>query len=254
MKAIKKQLKPISLLMAFLVLFINCDQYDDSLASSKVKYSGEEIFKGLFLYQNNEISSEISFLNDYGGKINNFGENSEIKQSLKEISEISEIYINEKYPHFFQELETVIYSEDLFEIQDKLDKSVVIIEQSLLNHDKYREGMKLGKVVSKDAKLMAKIQKLDLSTDEGVSELHASLKGFSKTNLERSPRAAVFFAAVVAVAYIVAVAVSFVVAAYSVVTKAAYWDPTENYDDREDFLVQEMAIAEISDYFNDNGR
>lgn len=254
MKSIRKQLKPISLFMAFLVLFISCEQYDDSPVESKLKYSGEEIFKGLFLYQDNEISENISFLSDYSGKINSFGENSEIKQLLKEMSEISATYIKVKYPNFFQELEAAIYSDNLFEIQDKLNKSVVIIEQSLLSHDKYRDGMKLGKIVSEDVDLMTEIQKLDLSTNEGISKLGDLLRNFSNDSLKFSHRSAVFFAAVVAVAYIAVVAVSFVVAAYSVVTKAAYWDPTDDDDGDggEQSIMMEMTVVEISNYFNAN--
>lgn len=239
------------LLLAFLNLSCNQDDFVESYVDNSIsnKYSGEEIFKGVFFFQNDNIVSNISFLSDYSDRIMSLEQNSEIEKSLKEMSQISVNYINNNYPNFFQELQTAVYSNNLYEIESMFNKSVMILEQSLLSDSKYHDAMKLGKVVSEDTQLISEIQKLDLSTDVGVLELRNILASSDYGDPENAGDA-VFFAGVLAVAYIAAAAVSFVVAAYSVVTKAAYWDPTSNA--KNNTVNQEMAISEISGYFNNN--
>ena len=62
MKSIRKQLKPISLFMAFLVLFMSCQQYDDDIVNDSIKtdlVTGKELFKSIF-FGYGSISDKIS--------------------------------------------------------------------------------------------------------------------------------------------------------------------------------------------------
>ena len=63
-KSIRKQLKPISLFMAFLVLFVSCEQYDDDIFNDSIKtnqVTGKELFKSIF-FGYGSIGGQISIL------------------------------------------------------------------------------------------------------------------------------------------------------------------------------------------------
>ena len=61
MKSIRKKIKFLSLFMAITMLFFSCSQYEDIngneeksnlYARTGKNYTGEEIFRGLFFFQN----------------------------------------------------------------------------------------------------------------------------------------------------------------------------------------------------------
>ncbi len=214
-----------SLIICF--LFFSCAK-DSAMVDSKnkkeAKYSGKDIFNGLFFFQN-EISSNITFLKQYNSKIDELKSNTEVRKELKNISDITTKYIDEKYPTFFSNLQNKIYSGDLYEINKQLNLSAQLIEQALLSNDKYANSVRLGLAIGKDEVLLKKAQALDLSTSNGQKEF--KLLAASSPNKTVDTKKAMFFAAAVAVAYLGAAVVSIAVAAYSVVTKVAYWDPTQ---------------------------
>ena len=61
MKSIRKYLKSISSLLAFLVLLVSCTQYDSSVDDDLAinQSNGEELFKGIF-FGNGPIASKLS--------------------------------------------------------------------------------------------------------------------------------------------------------------------------------------------------
>ncbi|CAA0236120.1 Probable lipoprotein precursor (fragment) [Tenacibaculum maritimum] len=104
----------------------------------------------------------------------------------------------------------------------------------------------IGKQIENNEELKNKILKLDLNNPKDV----AKFKNIATSNKSVEDVAFSPIWAVALAVYIVVGAVSFVVAAYSVITKAAYWDPTsleESLD--EETIGREVIIAEIGDYF-----
>jgi len=74
MKSIRKQLKPISLFMAFLVLFVSCEQYDDDIFNDSIKtnqVTGKELFKSIF-FGYGSIGGQISILEKKSSSIKRF--------------------------------------------------------------------------------------------------------------------------------------------------------------------------------------
>lgn len=213
-----------SLIICF--LFFSCAKegvISESKNKKESKYSGVDIFKGLFFFQNG-ISTSISFLKEYNEKIDGLTSSSEVRAELKNISDITAKYIDEKYPTFFSDLQEKIYSGDLFEINKQLNLSAQLIEQALLSNDNYANSVRVGLAIGQDKVLLKKAQSLDLSTLDGQKEF--KLIAGSNPNKTVNTKKAMFFAAALAVAYLGAAVVSIAVAAYSVVTKVAYWDPT----------------------------
>jgi SdpC family antimicrobial peptide len=245
--------------MASTMLFFSCSQYDNDLDSlnleleNSVKYSGEEIFKGLFFFQN-DITKNISHLEGIKTEIESIkNDRNEVVKSLEELSEISVSYINEKYPFFFNKLQTAMYSGNLYEIESSLNKSVKMIEQATLTSDKYSQAFLIGEKIQNNPELKNQILKLDLNNENDVKKFRDLVSQISNID-EVGTNKAIFFAGAAAVFYIVAAAVSFVVAAYSVITKAAYWDITKVSSDalisENSSVTKEVIIAEISTFFN----
>lgn len=270
MKTIRKNLPKVSLFMCATLLFFSCEQYEmdeiersgelaegtnfgkstgtDTRESSK--YSGEDIFSGLFFFQN-DIPANISSLKQVKAEIDEMkGANAEFTASLTELSEISVAYINQKYPGFFSELQRVMYSGNLYEIEAYLNKSVKMIEQSVLSSEKYSAAFIVGNKIENDETLKDQILSLDLTNEEDVARFKKIVADVE--TVEDVELAWVW--AVAAAVYMVAAAVSMVVAAYSVVTKAAYWDVFEIAAEQalfaeESSISKEVTIAEIGDFF-----
>jgi len=250
MKILRKKLQPISMLLSFLILFASCNQYDDSITNDEQisKHSGEEIFNGLFFFQN-DIASNIPRIKGVWDELGDLKSNNEVISSLKEMSKISTDFINENYPNFFNELQTTMYSGNLFEIEKSLNTSAKIIEQAALKSDKFSKAFVVGKQIENNQELKNEILKLDLNNPKDVAKFKDII--VNNNNVEEIAFSPIW--AVALAVYIVVGAVSFVVAAYSVVTKAAYWDPfskqgKELYASKKT-LGREVIIAEIGSYF-----
>lgn len=233
--------------MSFLILFASCNQYDDSIVNytQVSKHSGEEIFKGLFFFQN-DIAQQIPTIKGVWDELGDLKSNNEVISSLKEMSEISVNFINKNYPHFFNKMQTTMYSGNLFEIEKLLNTSGEIIEQAALTSEKFTKAYRVGKQIGNDQELINKILKLDLNNPKDVAKFKNILSSQNNVaDINFSPVWAVALAV-----YIVVGAVSFVVAAYSFWVKVAYAERfTENsYSDKKD-LGREIVILEVSNYF-----
>ena len=190
-------------------------------------------------------------------KIESLNENNRVKNSIDELSTISVSFINAKYPTFFNDLQTAMYSGNLFEIENKMNLGAKLIEQSMLSSEKYSKIFAISEMVQENPEIMSKIQNLDLTNEKELAELKSLLtKSKSNQSGDMVDSALVFFAAALAVAYVGVVAVSIAAAAYSVVTKVAYWDPFESEKQIQKVLIddkpsisREVMISEIGDFF-----
>ncbi len=228
--------------------------------SKYADYSGEDIFKGLFFFQN-ELSDDVSHVKEIKSEMNNLVLNGDVKltaersnltekdinTSIKEMSDITISYISKNYPTFFDEFEQVMKSGNFYEMERVMDLSSQLIDQSLLSSEKYQVASIINKELGKDSELKEQILALDLTKKEDAKKLEILLNSVEGLGGKVHQKAA-FFAAVLAVAYIAVGAVSFVVAAYSVVTKAAYWDPTKVTTS----ISKEVVIADINKTLSGN--
>jgi hypothetical protein len=245
----------MAVILSGLILFtVSCKKEPTNQTASKyANYTGEDIFEGLFFFQN-ELSDDVSHIKELKFEMNNlklikdvklpnlkneFSEE-EIKTSIKEMSEITVLYITENYPTFFKEFEDVMKSGNFYEMERVMDLSSQLIDQSLLASSKYRGISLLNKELNDNPELREQILSLDMTKAEDIQTLETILSSAEGLDGEVHKKALV---AVLAVAYIAVGVVSFVVAAYSVVTKIAYWDPTSSMVTS---IQKEKAIVNIS--------
>jgi hypothetical protein len=249
----------MAIFMSGLILFTTSCTKDTlnptSAGNSKyADYSGEDIFKGLFFFQN-ELSNDVSHVKEIKSEMNDLVLNGDVKltaeksnltekdinTSIKEMSDITISYISKNYPTFFDEFEQVMKSGNFYEMERVMDLSSQLIDQSLLSSEKYQAASIINKEMGKDPELKEQILALDLTKKEDTKKLEILLNSVEGLKGEVHQKAAAFVT-VLAVAYVAVGAVSFVVAAYSVVTKAAYWDPTTVASP----YSSKVAIANIS--------
>jgi SdpC family antimicrobial peptide len=243
------------MLMILSMLAVSCSQYTgvSSPMAATARYSGEQIFQGLFFFQN-EIADQVTQLKEVSAKINQARANDpEVDKYLNGLAAMTTDYINTNYPTFFADLQTTMYSGDYYRMEQAMKQSTQMIEQAILTSDEYSSIYAVGKKVGQDPKLMAEVQALDLTTAEGAKQLELLLANVE--GIEQVDSKAVGLVAVVAGFYLLAAAVNTVVAAYyviaaaAVVTKLAIWDVMEA-NRTDDGLTDEQLVAELGDLFH----
>lgn len=248
----KKPLTILVLLIAFLNL--SCNK-DDAVTQNEInkKYNGEEMIRGLFFFQN-EISDDVSFLKDFKSQLFNSNQRDKVLNELKDISDVSINYIKSHNPEFISEFENAMYSSNYYLIQQKLDECAILIGNSLALSDKYSDAFQFAQELQDSPKFMKFISSTDLSTIEGQTKLNEFLNENPEFQYdENGLKVAIpIFVGAVAVVYVAAGAVSIAVALYSVVTKAAYWDPIGFGRSAEETLNKEIIVSELGNYFSSN--
>jgi len=255
MKSIRKQLKSISLFIAFLVLFVSCEQYDDSIAIPvESKLSGEEIFKSIF-FGIGEFSNRTILLSQISGSVNKF--NSEQKNEY--LSNIDALIkaINTNDPFFFSSFEQSIKSNNHHYVKTAIEKGSIEIKNNLSSIVPNFENI----ITNLEDKIQSETMNLD--TAEDVKEFAQEFKKSEydillKQNMIEGEQAActLFLACALAVALYAVVAVHNTVAvAANVYLVLALWGPSldkggvgpeesSTYDLREEMLVEEIANIE----------
>lgn len=241
------------LLIAFLNLSCNQDDMIESYTDNSLneKYSGEDIMKGLFFFQNN-ISDDVSFLHDFKNQLYNLRDSKEIDVELKNFSEVATNYINTYRPSFFNEFQSAMYSDNYYLIKNKLDECAIMIGNSLAMSDKYSDAFQFAELKN-SPEFMEFISSVDLTTIEGQQQLNGFLNANPEFRYDENGQkvAIPIFAGAVAVVYVAVAAVSIAAALYSVVTKAAYWDPFGQSVGKNE-LSKEIIVKELSNYFLNN--
>ena len=255
MKKIRNHVKKIALFLSFSILFISCSENEQGLKTNLTslerngeKYTGEEIFRGIFFFEN-DVSEGIPQLAQLKSEILGGSNNIETLKSLKELSNISVNFINDKYPNYFKELQAKIYSNNLFEINEALNLSSELIEQAALSSEKFQSIFLFGKKMQTDTVLQEEVAALNLNTETGKQEL----KYIISLNTPTNESGFIGIWAAVAAVYVVVAVVSIVIGAYSVYFKVAYWGSRNNssniFSDNEndikiehDILINEIAL------------
>jgi len=171
MKITKKRTKALALMLSLNILFISCEKYDDNVNTDSnltTDYSGEEIFSGLFFFQN-DIAENISGLKDVKKNLSNHPNSEDVANTLGELSSISIHYIDTNYPNFFTDFEDVMKSGDLYKIEKKMNFAITLIEQSMLTSQKYSSISAISKVLDEDQVLKNEVSKLDLKSKKGIN-------------------------------------------------------------------------------------
>lgn len=240
-------------LLLFNFIFVSASKnkiVEDQIKSVYLKKSGEEIFQGLFFLQN-DISDNIESLNNIKSQIKSSKDSEKTLTNLKNLSQESTKFIKEKYPEFFGKLQKAMYSGNLYEIDNYLKESVILVEQAGLASDKYSGLFTFSNVIKNNESLKNQIIHLDLSKAKDSQTLKNILNDYAvKENFTQLCTLAGAFC----VFYAIAAAVSIAVAAYSVVTKMAYWDPTESLSgdsiEPSKQLSKDILVSQINSYFS----
>jgi len=252
MKTIKKFLKTISFLMSFLILFTSCNQYDDDITNYDgnntkkgqiTRFSGEQIFRGLFFYQN-KIPKNIPHLKSiYLGVERMRKNNDKLISSLNGLSDITVSYIKVKYPKYFSKLQETMYSGNLFEIKKSLYTSAKMIKQAIMSSKEYSSDFLNGQNLNNDNELLKKLLSLDLNTDEGVKEFELLLS--TANDYEDVNNKSVAFVIIIVVAVAIAI----------VAIETEFWaankeELTDVMFSGETNLMKELIVADIDNYFS----
>lgn len=130
MKSIRKQLKPISFFLGFLVLFVSCEQYDESIIATPVenKLSGEELFKSVFFGTGHSLDnvSVLERQREFISKI----ENSQKHIFNENIDKLIKV-IEEDFPLFFNSFKQEIMSGDHYRVESSLDEGAMMLRESV---------------------------------------------------------------------------------------------------------------------------
>jgi len=247
--------------MAFSLMMVSCTP--NSGISSNVpinskslnaNYSGQQIFEGLFFFQN-DLPSQVSQLREIADKVNEArAQNPEADQYMQELAAMTTDYINANYPHFFEDMKATMYSGDYYRIDQVMKQSSKLIEQAILTSEEYGPIYAIGKKVGEDPELVAEIQALDLTNEKDVKKLELLLANVD--GIQDVDPKAVGVVAVVAGFYLLAAAVNTVVAAYyviaaaAVVTKLALWDVFRADTSEGSELSDEFLVAELGALFS----
>lgn len=116
--------------MAFLVLFVSCEQYDEIIIATPVenKLSGEELFKSIFFGVDKPIEN-ISILErqrSFMSKIDKDQKEMLIKNINKLMSEI-----NNNAPLFFQDFKKKLTSNSHYDVEQALNGGSFILRENL---------------------------------------------------------------------------------------------------------------------------
>lgn len=258
MKSIRKQLKPISSFMAFLVLFVSCEQYGDGVETPvESKLSGEEIFKSIF-FGTGEFSNRTILLSQISESVNKL--NSEQKNEYLSNIDVLTKAINVNNPKFFSSFEQSIKSNNHHYVKSAIEKGSIEIKNNLPSIVPNFENV----ITNLEDRIQSETMNFD--TAEDVKEFAQEFKKSEydillKQNMIEGDQAActLFLACALAVALYAVVAVHNTAAvAANVYLVFALWGPSLDKHkgggevgsppDREDheILSEEMLIQEIA--------
>lgn len=256
MKSLRMYAPLAAIVLGLNLLFVSCAPTANDTASISAKYSGEEIFRGLFFCQHG-IADNIPQLSVAAAEINMLrANNKEVDQYLSSLATTTIDYINSHYPNFFDELQMAMYNGDYYQIQEKLNLSGKIIEQAILSSEEFAAMHSIGKEIIENAELTAKIRALDLTQEADQKQLEkilATIDGIKEMNAK---------ARGVAIAFTTAVAVHTVVAVNQVLTVTQtfvnataimpYFVPCFSgglQGDNSTLLHDELFVVEVSKFF-----
>ena len=244
MKSIRKQLKPISLFMAFLVLFVSCKQYDDSIIAIPVesKLSGEELFKSVFFSIGEPIVG-VTVLNNQRKFF------SEMEDSHKQIFEenIEKLVttIKEDYPLFLDSFKEKVSSGEHFEVENGLIEGGMILGESISklvpNFENLLAEVKNEILPQKDISRKRKIN--DFKLDKYQNLLNENILQDSKA----MACSIIFFCAIAIVFYAALAVHNHAAVAAGIYLTFAYWGPKLDQVKKDDVGL----LTGIS--FNDPG-
>ncbi|MCY4162583.1 MAG: hypothetical protein OXE77_12060 [Flavobacteriaceae bacterium] len=227
--------------------------------SKYADYSGEDIFRGLFFFQN-ELSNDISHLREVKSRINDLvsernshftsDENSpiftedDLNRHLNEMSDVSISFIYQNYPGFFNDFGEIMRSGDFYEIEKVMNLSGKLINQSLLSSDKYQDASIFTQAIDRDIDLKNKVLSLDLSTADGQREFETLYNSIDdlKENISMDGGLCIVLAAVVVAVVVVAAVVA------AVVVEVEFWGNEPGPEGLSGLarIDRELYIADIS--------
>ncbi|MFL0102048.1 hypothetical protein, partial [Tenacibaculum maritimum] len=119
-----------AILLATLILFVSCSQYDDTIPENieTNRITGKELFKGIFFSEGN-VSQRLSNFQDFKKLKSQF--TSEQKTSFLNFQNNLIAQIDKSNPEYFTNLENAIYTGNRVIIRNELNNSKGIIKEAI---------------------------------------------------------------------------------------------------------------------------
>lgn len=221
-------MKSISSLLAFLILFVSCEQYDSSIDDNLAinRSSGEELFKGIF-FGNGNVAQKLSNFKDFEDLKAQF--TNEQKNAFLKLQNDLIVHINEKNSKYFKNFENAINTGNQVIIRNELDSSKEFLKNAVqeLTNLNYSE-------IEKEISMQKANFNIDLDKIETLKS-KLILKGYNPGNYENKEACV----AIWAVAVVVAVALW-----VAVVVDIIYW--AQKSSDSESKIEKENFINSIA--------
>lgn len=209
----------ITISLSFAFLLVSCKK--DSIESIKscnsnvenVKnYSGEDLFKGIFLLQG-DAAHKIPLLAD---KVNSIKKNYKISPDAEKIQmEFSNrilFCIKKSDNNFFIEFKEQIESGNYFKIREALSNGGAIMFKTAMEDDSLSKIFNLGNQIIKNKEDLITVKNADINTKEGKEKINNIILKYNNTN-KNNDRIFFAFAGVVSIAVVVYTAVAVINAA-----------------------------------------
>lgn len=243
MKSIRKQLKPISLFMGFLVLFVSCEQYDETPIDKD--FSAKDVFKSV-MFGTGEFALNLSIFDAQQKSVENI-EIAQKEEMLKNIDLLVDA-IETDNPNYFNTFKKKIKSKNYNEIQLAIKEGGKYIENNLKaiipDYEAFYQNVKSDIANKKD----------DFKTIEDVDNYVSSLQSSNNELLHKNMITSE--SALIPCTWAIACVVYFVLAAHNTVAVAAnvylvfaLWGPKLSKPEKialEDNLREEMLVEEIA--------
>jgi len=243
MKSIRKQLKPVSLFMAFLVLFVSCEQYDETPIDKD--FSAKDVFKSV-MFGTGEFALNLSIFDAQQKSVENI-EIAQKEEMLKNIDLLVDA-IETDNPNYFNTFKKKIKSKNYNEIQLAIKEGGKYIENNLKaiipDYEAFYQNVKSDIANKKD----------DFKTIEDVDNYVSSLQSSNNELLHKNMITSE--SALIPCTWAIACVVYFVLAAHNTVAVAAnvylvfaLWGPKLSKPGKialEDNLREEMLVEEIA--------
>jgi SdpC family antimicrobial peptide len=239
-KSLRKPFIPA--LLAAVMLFVSCSQYDDindtNQTIEKQEYNGEQLFKSIF-FGSEDLNLNINHIN----KVLEFRTtlNEEQLGQLNKFSELVVTNIKEKNKSYFETFKTGLYSKDHYEIQKALDDSALIIEESMLEIPEVRDAYLLTSEITKNIDINKFIDSKGVFDEEGFVKAVELEYGDELDNIITPTVIGVWLVA--ALVQTVVVAVSYYVGVF--VARYTPWDKTAGKSIKLSQLQNEILINDI---------